>query len=80
MPIMATKRPIKPAIQPLRGSLGAVRLPHIMMPKMANQTNSKDWKDRATLPIMGVKIDMAIIAMTEPRKEPVVAIPIALPA
>ncbi len=42
MPIMATKSPRKPEIHPLRGSFGAVRLPHMTIPKMENHTNSYD--------------------------------------
>ena len=66
----------------MSGSLGAVRLPQITIPKMENQKNSKDWKERATLPMRGVnkaiaqmlqdsiataKEDMAARALAEAR-------------
>ena len=79
-PTMATSSPMNPAIQPLTGSLGAVRLPQMMMPKMENQKNSKLLKFSAKVPISGVSVARNSIPMTEPRNDPVVAIPIALPA
>ena len=77
---MATSSPRNPAIQPFSGSLGAVRLPQITMPKIASQKNSKDLNLRAKLPISGVKKANISKPMTEPRNEPVVAMPMALPA
>ena len=80
IPTIAISRPMKPAIQPLMGSFGAVRLPQMMMPKIANQNISKLLKSSACLPSHGVKNAMTIMPMTDPRNDPVVAMPIARPA
>ena len=47
---------------------------------MASQKNSNDLKFKAKSPMMGVKNASMIIPITDPRKDPVVAMPMALPA
>ncbi len=49
-------------------------------PKVASQKSSKDLKFKAKSPIIGVKNDNIIKPMADPRNDPVVAMPIALPA
>ena len=80
MPMVAMNKPKNPTIQPLSGSLGEVKLPQITTPKTASQKNSKDLKLSAKSPMMGVKKASMKSPMTEPRKDPVVAIPMAFPA
>ena len=78
--MVATNNPKNPAIQPFKGSLGAVNVPQIMIPKIVNQKYSNEKKLRAAFPMIGVKTANIIIPNNEPRKEPVVAIPMASPA
>ncbi len=80
MPTIAISRPMNPAIQPFRGSFGAVRLPQMMMPKIANQNISKLLNSSACLPSHGVNAAITTRPITDPRKEPVVAMPMACPA
>ena len=51
-----------------------------MMPKMANQKNSHDWNWRAIFPRSGVKKAKQNSPKTVPRKDDVVARPMAGPA
>ena len=79
-PTIATSRPRKPAIQPLRGSPCPVSRPDITTPNMASQKNSYDWKPSAASASMGAKMAKASMPTSVPRNDPAVAMPIASPA
>ncbi len=52
----------------------------MMMPKIASQKNSNDWKRSAASARNGAIVASRIMPMKLPRNEPAVAMPIAWPA
>jgi len=77
MPTKEKMMPTMPLIQPLSGSFAAVRFPQIATPNIESQKISKDLNSRARPPSTGVKNERAMSPATEPRKDEVVASPIA---
>ena len=79
-PTCDSSSPTIPAIQPLSGSRGAVRLPQMMIPKIDSTKNSHDPNLSAILPRSGEKIARQIRPKSVPMADDVVASPIAYPA
>lgn len=79
-PTWESSSPAMPAIHPFRGSLGAVRLPQMTMPKMERTKNSHEPNWRAIFPRRGEKTARQTRPKKVPIPEEVVARPMAYPA
>ena len=68
-PIMAQKKPRKPPIQPFRGVLSTLRLPQMVIPKIASRKSSHLPNFSAMLEIKGVASIMIMQETMVPRQE-----------
>jgi hypothetical protein len=74
MPTCDNSNPKKPAIHPLRGSLGAVNAPQIVIPKIASHANSQEPNIKAIRPKRGAIVKIDKTPIKEPIAEAVVAV------